>query len=187
VNIMKTTKSNRSAFLALALTAAGFATVASGCTLSVEAEIPEVVITQRDLSFQGVPDFGIGDVSMEKSYSQDHGKIEMPEGLESEIKTIGVTLRATSGVSDMSFLKLLRVTMSSANVVEPVELGSYEYDPGAPKSNEIHLTAVNPINVFEAWNADKATFTLQLAGSLPTTAWTADVIVRFSARAKYEY
>jgi hypothetical protein len=185
---MKTTKSNRSSsFLALALAAAGFAAAASGCGLSVEAEIPEVTITQRDLMFQGVPDFGIGDVSVEKTYSQDHGKIEMPEGLESEIKTLGVTLRATSGVSDMSFLKLLRVTMSSANVAEPVELGSYEYDPNAPKSTEINLTALNPLNVFDAWNADKATFTLQLAGSLPTTNWTADVIVRFSARAKYEY
>ena len=186
---MKTTKSNRSPSLASALTfaAVGFALAASGCALSVEAEIPEVTITQRGLAFQGVPDFGIGDVSMEKSYSQDHGKIEMPEGLDSEIKTIGVTLRATSGVSDLSFLKLLRVTMSSANVAEPVELGSYEYDPSAPKSNEIHLTSLNPIDLFEAWNADKATFTLQLAGSLPTTAWTADVIVRFSARAKYEY
>jgi hypothetical protein len=95
---MKTTKSNRSSsFLALALAAAGFAAAASGCGLSVEAEIPEVTITQRDLMFQGVPDFGIGDVSVEKTYSQDHGKIEMPEGLESEIKTLGVTLRATSG------------------------------------------------------------------------------------------
>jgi hypothetical protein len=184
---MKTNKTNRSSLLALTLAAVGFAAAASGCTISVEAEIPEVTVTQRNLMFQGVPDFGIGDVSMEKSFSQDHGKIEMPDGLDSEIKTLGVTLRATSGVSDMSFIKLLRVTMSSANVAEPVELGSYELSPGAPASNEIHLTSLNPLNVFEAWNADMATFTLQVAGSLPTTAWTADVIVRFSARAKYEY
>src|SRR6185503_11583242 len=177
--------SHRSSFLALTFAAVGFAAVASGCTISVEAEIPEVTVTQRNLMFQGVPNLGIGDVSMEKSYSQDHGKIEMPEGLDSEIKTLAVTLRATSGVSDLSFLKLLRVTMSNAKIAEPVELGSYEAIPGAAPSNEINLTSLNPVDVFEAWNADSATFTLQLAGALPSTGWTGDVIVKFSARAKY--
>jgi hypothetical protein len=184
---MKTTKTHRSRFFALTFAAVGFTTAGAGCALSVEAEIPEVTVTQRGLTFKGVPDFGIGDVSMEKSFSQDHSKIELPDGLDSEVKTLAVTLRATSGVSDMSFLKLLRVTMSSANIAEPVELGSYEAVPGAAATNEINLTSLNPIDIFDAWNTDSATFTLQLAGSLPTTDWTADVIVRFSARAKYEY
>jgi hypothetical protein len=184
---MNTTKTHPSRLFALALATLGFTAAAAGCTVSVEAEIPEVTVTQRDLMFQGVPDLGIGDVSMEKSFSQDHSKIDLPDGLDSKVKTLAVTLRGTRGVSDMSFLKLLRVTMSTANITEPIELGTYEAVPGAPASNEIHLTSINPIDVFEAWNTDSATFTLQLAGSLPKTNWTADVIVRFSARAKYEY
>jgi len=38
---------------------------------------------------------------MSKSYSQEHGKIEAPDGLDSEVKTLSVSLRATSGVTDL--------------------------------------------------------------------------------------
>jgi len=54
---------------------------------------------------------------MSKSYSQEHGKIEAPDELDSEVKTLSVSLRATSGVTDLSFITRLRVTMAPYGVL----------------------------------------------------------------------
>ena len=183
---MKTTKQNRAPISTLAAALIGIATVAAGCGISVEAELPEVTITQRDLTFQGVPDLGIGDVSVEQTFAQDHGKVELPEGLDPEVKALSITLRATHGVDDLSFIKLLRMTMSDG-MNAPIELVNYEQTPASTHHKEIKLEALNPANIFDAWNTDKATFTLQVAGTLPSKDWSLDVMIRFSAKAKYEY
>ena len=182
---MNSSKQHRAPLLSLAFIA-GLSAAVAGCTVSVEAEIPEVEITQSGLAFPGVPDLGLGEVAVEKSFSQDHGKLDMPKGLDPEVKTLGVTVRVTSGAPDISFIHLLRLTMSDGKNA-PVELGSYERMPGDPLTKELELAALNPLDVFEAWNTDSATFTLQVAGTLPTADWTAEVSVRFSARAKYKY
>jgi hypothetical protein len=46
------------------------ATAAAGC--SVEADVPDVEVTQRGVVFQGVNGAG-GDTSMARSFSQQHG------------------------------------------------------------------------------------------------------------------
>jgi hypothetical protein len=191
---MKTTKHNRARIsvsaspFAFGFSAAfiGLSVVAAGCGISVEAEIPEVTITQRGLAFDGVPDLGLGDVSVERTFEQEHGKLDLPEGLDPEVKTLGITLHATSGVEDLSFIKLLRLTMSNG-AGESIELGSYEQTAATANDKAITVAALNPGTIFDAWNTDKAKFTLQVAGSLPSKSWTLDVTIRFSARAKYEY
>jgi hypothetical protein len=158
---------------------------ASGCALSVEADMPDVEVTQRGLVFGGVA--AAGEASMEKSYSQQHGKLDLPAGLDSEIKTLSVTLTATGGVADLSFIHHLRITMAADGGGAPIELGSYDPRGGAAVGAEIGLTTLNPINVLDAWKTDSATFTLEIAGALPTNDWTGDVTVHFSGMAKYSY
>lgn len=68
-----------------------------------------------------------------------------------------------------------------------VELGSYEPAPRATVGKEIHLTTLNPINVFAAWNTDRAKFTLEVVGALPEHDWTGDVTAHFSGKIKYSY
>jgi len=68
----------------------------AGCGISVEADVPDVQVTQRGVVFPGVGGASLaGDLSMAKSFSQEHGKIEFPDGLASEVKTLSVSLRAT--------------------------------------------------------------------------------------------
>ena len=181
---MKTTTSTLAALAFAALSAA-----AAGCGISVEADIPDVQVTQRGIVFPGVPGANLaGDQSMAKSFSQDHGKIEFPEGLDSVVRTFDLSLRATSGVTDLSFIHYLRVTMAPDEGASPaIELGVYEPAAGRRIGNEIHLTTLNPINVFDAWNTDKATFTLEVAGALPEVDWTGDVTAHFSGKVKYSY
>lgn len=160
---------------------------AAGCAIGVEADVPDVQVTQRGVVFPGVAGGSGGDLSMAKSFSQEHKKIDFPDGLDSDVRTLSVSLRATGGVTDLSFIHYLRVTMAPDDGSEAIELGGYEPAAGAAVGDEIHLTTLNPINVFAAWNADRAIFTLQIVGALPEHDWTGDVTAHFSGKLKYEY
>jgi hypothetical protein len=160
---------------------------AAGCGISVEADVPEVEITRHDVAFDGVPVAAlIGDVSVTQSFSQKHDKLELPDGLDSEVKPLGVTVTAKAGIQDFGFVHNFRVLMSD-DVHDPVELVSYEQDPAAAPSNVLTLTSANPVNVFDQWKTSSATFTIEVAGSLPPNAWSIDLGIRFSATAKYTY
>ena len=173
---------------AVTITVAALAAALAGCGISVEADVPDVQVTQRGVVFPGVSGASLaGDMAMAKSFSQEHDRIEFPDGLDSEVKTLSVSLRATSGVTDLSFIHYMRITMAADDGSEAIELGVYEPAPGAIVGSQISLTTLNPINVFSAWNTDRAKFTLEVAGALPEHDWTGDVIAHFSGRIKYSY
>jgi hypothetical protein len=168
--------------IALASLAAG------GCTLQVEADVPEVEITQHDVVFQGVSPAaaGLGDVALTQSYSQQHQRLELPAGLTTEVKAMGVTLTAKSGIDNFDFLKNMHLSMSDG-VHPPVELIDYERADGAPSTNVLTIESANPVNTLEQWKTDSANFTLVVAGAMPTGDWTIDVSVRFAGKLVYKY
>jgi hypothetical protein len=164
------------------------ALAAGGCMLQVEADVPEVEITQHDVVFEGVPPapVGSGDVALSKSFSQQHQRLELPAGLTTEVKAMGVTLTAQSGIENFDFLKNMRVTMSDG-VHEPVELVDYQQVDGAPSTNVLTIESANPVNTLDQWKTDSATFTLEIAGGLPSNDWSLDVAVRFAGKLVYKY
>lgn len=181
---MKTSKQSPILFSALFLLAAS---TAAGCGISVEADVPEIEVTQRDLGFEGVPISSlIGDVSLTKTFSQQHEKLELPDGIDSHVKALGITLTAKTGIQDFSFLHNLRLTMTD-DVHTPIELISYQQDPNVPPSNVLEMTSTNPADTLEQWKTNSATFTVEVAGTLPATDWTVDLAVRFAGSVKYTY
>jgi hypothetical protein len=170
----------------VAMVALGLAGALTGCTLSVEADVPDVQITQSGLTFEGVA-AAMGDASMTKSYSQQHSQLDLPSQLDTQVRTLAVTLTATSGVTDLSFIKFMSVSMSADADSAPTVIGSYEPATGAAVGNQLKLTTLNPVNILDAWKTDTATFTLQLAGTLPTSDWTGQVSIDLSGSAKYTY
>ena len=90
-------------------------------------------------------------------------------------------------MTDLSFIHYLRVTMSAGDGSEAIELGVYEPARAPLLATRINLTTLNPINIFDAWNTESATFTLEVAGALPRSDWKGDVVVRFSGKVKYTY
>jgi hypothetical protein len=177
------------ALISISVALATLSAAAAGCGISLEADVPDVEITQRGVLFPGVPGASLaGDMSMAKSFSQKHNKIDFADGLDSEVKTLSVSLRARSGVSDLSFIHYMRITMAPDDGESAaIELGVYEPAPGAVVGDEINLTTLNPVNVFEAWNTDKAKFTLEVVGALPEHDWTGDVVAHFSGKIKYSH
>jgi len=183
MNIANIKKPSLVSSLLLALLCAG----AGGCGISVEAEVPEVEIKQHDLAFEGVPFAGlIGDVSVSQSFSQKHSKLELPEELDTEVKALGISLIAKNGIQDFGFIHNLRVTMSD-EVHAPVEIMSYEQDPAAPAGKILTMNSANPVNTLDQWKTDSATFTIEVAGTLPSDPWTIDLAIRFAGKVKYKY
>ena len=168
----------RAALLFLALAALP----SMGC-LGVEADIPDIEVTQKGIAFEGAPVAGI-EGSVSTTYSQKHSKLDLPDGVDPEVKTLSVTITAASGVDDLSFIKHFRVTMAPDDGGTTVELGTYD-QAGNAGSKEITLTTLNPANILDAWKSDSAIFTLEVTGTLPTTAWTVDIAIDFAGSVKY--
>jgi hypothetical protein len=170
---------------ALALAAVALTLGAGGCMVSVEAEIPDVEVTQKGLSFAGVPP--VGDVSISTSFSQEHDALDLPQGLTSEVKALEVSLTAKEGISDFGFVRYLRLTMSDdSNNANAIDLINYERDDAAPASKVLKMIAANPVNALEKWKTKSALFTIDVAGTLPEHDWTADITVRFGGKINYQ-
>ena len=169
---------------ALAVVSAG----ATGCMFSVEAEIPDVEVTRKGLSFSGVPiGSALGDVSMTQSFSQEHEALDLPEGLTSEVKALEVSLTARQGISDFSFVHYLRLTMSDdSNNANAVELIDFQRDDSAAPSPVLKMIAANPVNALEKWKTKSALFTIDVAGALPEHDWVADITIRFGGKIRYQ-
>jgi hypothetical protein len=181
-------KHNRTlTFVALTASTLALSAGAAGC-VSVDAEIPDVEVTQKDLAFAGVPvGSALGDVSMTRTFSQEHDALDLPEGLNPEVKALAVSLTAKSGIKDFSFVRYLRMTMSDASDnSNAVELINYERDDSAPPSSVLNMTAANPVNALDKWKTKSAVFTIDIAGTLPDNDWTADVTVRFAGTIHYQ-
>jgi hypothetical protein len=48
------------------------------------------------------------------------------------------------------------------------------------------MPCANPVNAFEQLKTDSAVFTVDVAGQLPESDWTADVTVRFAGKVSYQ-
>jgi len=168
-----------------------FALVAGGgaCTLSVEADVPDVQVTQHDVMFPGVPMAGLaGDVSTGISFTQNLPALDLPSGIDSTVQAVKVDLIAKSGVSSFDFLSALHITMTpNAAGATPIELISYEKPAGTTVGTTLSIPAKNPINILDQWKADSASFDVQVAGTLPEKDWAIDVSVHFAGQVSYKY
>lgn len=174
--------------LLAATLALGMAMTGGACMLSVEADVPDVEVTQHDIGFEGVP-FGatLGDVSTGKSFTQER-PLDLPKALDSSVQAVKVELHAKSGIKDFDFLRALRITMAPTDsTAEPVELINYEKKDGAVVGATLSIPSKNPVNILEQWKTDKAVFNVQVAGTLPEKAWAVDMVVHFAGKISYKY
>ena len=130
-----------------------------GCVMSIEAEVPEIEITQHDLTF--------------------------PEGLAPEVQALSVTVVAKTGIDDLSFIRDLRVTMTDGGTPgAPIELVSYHRGPDARPTNVLFFPSDSG-NALDAVRTESTTFSIEAAGTLPDHDWTVDLTLRFAGRVRY--
>ncbi len=161
---------------------------AGGCALSVEADVPDVAVTQHGISMVGVPGASaLGDVSTHLTFKQSLPDMNLPKDLDSSVKAVKVDLVAQSGIANFDFLKTMRITMSPDGSPAPIELINYEKADGATTGKTLSVDSLNPVNILDQWKANSAVFDIQVAGQLPSAAWTMDMTVHFSGSVSYKY
>jgi hypothetical protein len=164
------------------------ASLLGACTVSVEADVPDVEVVQHDVEFAGVPFAAtLGEVSTEMSFTRARPDLHLPAGFDPSVKAMKIDLVAKTGVSDFSFIRSLRITMAPMDGSTAVELINYEKADGAVVGSTLTIPSVNPVNILDQWKADSAVFTVQIAGSLPEVGWTIDLHAHFNGQVSYKY
>jgi hypothetical protein len=91
------------------------ATLASACTFSVEANIPDVEITQRGLRMPGIPKAKLaGDVSVSSSFTFSSANTAWAKSMNSSVYVRQVEVTASSGVDNLDFIKAAHLTMADS-------------------------------------------------------------------------
>lgn len=165
------------------------ALIQGACSLAVEADVPDVEITQRGVRFDGnAAAAQLGTVSTSRSFQLSSSNTSWAKELNSEVRAVAVTLRAASGVPNLDFVKYAGVNMFDATEsAAPVRVMSYERPDGAPSSSVIEVAMTQPIDVTALWTSNGAKLEVQMAGQLPANSWTADIVLRLSGKITYKY
>jgi hypothetical protein len=184
--------SNHSKFLVarrgLALGAYVASLSAFGC-VSVQGDVPEVVMTQHALTFEGssVPT-GVGETSQTVSFQHPYESFELPDGVKSELRPVRATVTATQGVADLAFLSGFTLAIGTRDPQGPAAVAVFECsrDPSETVGAQLTADTVNQPNVIDYWATGSTFYTLTVFGTLPSNAWAVDVDVTFTGTVRYE-
>jgi hypothetical protein len=165
------------------------ASLASACAFSVEADIPDVQITQRGLRMPGVPKAKLaGDVSVSSSFTFSSSNTAWAKSMNSRVYIRQVEVTASGGLDNLDFIKAAHLTMANSDDSETsTELVSYDQCDEAPSSSVINVSMPKPIDITPLWSAAKTVIELQMAGRLPEQDWSVDVILKLGGQITYKF
>jgi hypothetical protein len=163
-----------------ALTVPALLGLALGSGCSASADIPEVVVTRTDIEFLGVPN--IPGAPEEVSTRFEHpSDFEIPDDLNPKLRPIGASVTGRDNMDDLSFLRMLRITLSSEAPGAPPTrtLAYYERPTSGRAGRTIKLQTNVDSDVLSYWDTDQAYYEVTLAGTMPTEDWSIDVTFSF--------
>jgi hypothetical protein len=170
---------------------AGGGALGSGCVLSAEGELPDVEVTTRDVAIPAAPLEALEagrDVAIAVSFRQKPERAGLSKSNFAQVRVLSVQVTAKSGVSDLAFLRSLRVVATSPEATNmglaPVEIARYERN-GAAGGTTLSIPSDPPADITQLWRSSEIVFTLQAVGQMPTVAWTADVGLHVGATLTY--
>lgn len=154
---------------------------AMGCSAS--ADIPEVVVTESDIAFDGVPLIpGVTDqeTTLETSFDHPDG-VDLPTSLNPKLHALSAKVTARGDMQDLSFLDTLSLQIAShTNTPAPAIVASYQRKGSGTVGKEIDMDIDSNADVLDYWNTKKAYYTVKLYGVLPQDSWAIDVTVSFA-------
>ncbi len=151
----------------------GLVLLTGGCPLlQVDAEVPETCVTYRDVEIPATD--GSGAIS-HSFVLDDLSGFQQFVDIDGSVQFVHVKLRATSGVSSLDFVDSAHVSVAAPGLPD-ASIVSCDGDCPAGQS-ELVLDTAAAVDALDYLSADSLTVTLDVAGDLPTTAWTMDVDV----------
>lgn len=158
------------------------ALASAGCSAS--ADIPEVVVTQTGISFDGVPRVpGVTDVTTSLETQFDHpAGMDLPEFLDPELHPLSAEVIAQDGMEDLSFIETLKLTLTSRSpdAPPPRVMATYTRPANGRVGKTIALKTDRDSDVLKYWGKEGAFYDLAVSGILPRDHWAVDVSFSFS-------
>jgi hypothetical protein len=156
----------------------------------VEAEIPEAKVTQKAVSFEGVPGGQVdGEVSITQSFTVTADDLSWAKDLNAEVYIYEVELKAVGGVQDLGFIHYARIVITdgTADSTTPAaEVINYARPDNYTPSAVLDVKTTQPVNLTAIWAKKQVVVTMQLAGIFPEETWTADVTLHLSGKISYK-
>jgi hypothetical protein len=163
---------------------AALAVTVGGC-VSVEADVQDVVVTTQALQINGatVP-VDLGQQEITVRFEHPYDAVDIPEGVDSELRPTRGTIVAASGVDDLSFLSGFRLSIGSTapEAPPPAVVFEYQRQGDGPAGPTIDVSPTGSSNVIDYWETNGAYYELTVRGDLPERLWTVDVAVEFSGK-----
>jgi hypothetical protein len=157
---------------------------AVGC--SARADIPEVVVTQSDVVFEGVPRLAglvpIGEISA--TFDHPDG-FSFPEYFNPELYPVEMKVAGRGDMQDLSFIRRLELTLGSRSEDAPADLvvATYERTADGTVGRELDVDTDRQADVLEYWGIQSAYYNITLWGDdLPVDSWSVDVTVEFTGQ-----
>jgi hypothetical protein len=152
-----------------------------GCSAS--ADIPEVVVTQSDITFVGVPHIPGFDVPNTVTTSFDHPEgLSLPDSLNPQLHALSGTITARGEMQDLSFLEGLTLTIASRaeGAPAPQVVASYARPSSVVPGPIVRLVTEGDADMLDYWSTKNAFYEVKLWGNLPQQDWAIDVSVSFA-------
>ena len=159
-----------------------------GCPLlEVEAEVPSVCVTYRDLAVEGLPGPALT-TSFATSFAiDDLSAFDRLTALDAELEFVSATVTATRGLSDLAFVEAASVSIASGDPAS--ELGRrtiYACEGDCPtRDTMLTIPVADQQDALAYVRSGSLLIDVELQGELPTQAWSMDVEVCMRGAAAY--
>jgi hypothetical protein len=170
----------------LVVACAGLTVLPACPLLDVTADAQEVCLTYSNLKVPAAPD-GLTDADQSFTFN-DLSKIHDLTKLDANLELVRAEIRATSGISDFSFVEAAHLSVSSGDdnsTLPPVTM--YDCDGNCdPNGATLEIPATDVSNVVDYLRTDSIKVDVSFKGQLPSVDWMMDVDVCFKASASYK-
>jgi hypothetical protein len=164
--------------------------LAAASCAQVDVSIPDTKVTQKAVTFQGVPGAqAAGEVSITQTFTMSSDDLSWAKDLNSDVYAYAVELKAVSGVDDLGFIRLARITMADGEdkTVAPIEVINYTRPEDYVASPVLEVPTTQPVNVTTVWAAKQLVFTVYLTGIFPEQDWSADLTLHLNGEISYKF
>jgi hypothetical protein len=164
------------------------AAMSSACALSVEADVPDVEITQHGVRMPGVDVHkSLADVSITSQFTFTSSNSAWAKRMNSEVIAHQVKVTCTT-LPNLDFVKTASLIMADPqNEGSNTRVVDYQRPQTAPSSAVLDVSPAKPIDVTQLWSADKTIIELTMSGDMPAEDWFLSLTIGLSGKITFKY
>ncbi|HVV88604.1 MAG TPA: hypothetical protein VHE35_36420 [Kofleriaceae bacterium] len=163
--------------------------LAGGCPLfEVDADLPEVCVTHKDIAVPGVP-LDVAAVIDETFTIDDLSAFDAMKELDADARFLSATVRATAGVGTLAFVESASVEIASNNPDSTLPTRVVYACNGdcTSKDNALVIPAQDQSDALDYIRSGSLSIAVQATGSMPTEDWIMDAEICVAAEGSYAY